>query len=175
MNILIILLGCNISILLNNRIETAIQFVEKFNQTTIDWYLSGGIKNPNEDIISEADKMSQKISIFEKKNNLQVNGNTWNYVLDTEATNTAENFITAKKYIENKNKKYYEVYIVTSKFHYDRAKKISEKILDNVETKWILGNTKLDDSDYWEKIHIKNVDNDIIKAFNKFTLNHIQK
>ena len=175
MNILLILLGCNISNLLNNRIETAIHFVQKFNQTNIDWYLSGGIKNPNEDTISEAYKMANQISNFEKKYNRELNANSWNYILDIEATNTAENFITAKNYIENIKKDYDAVYIVTSKFHHDRAKKISEKILNNIETKWILGNLKLEDSIYWEKIHIKNVDSDVIKAFNKFTPNHIQK
>lgn len=52
------------------------------------------------------------------------------------------------------------IYIITSTFHYGRAKKISEKNLD-IEIKWILCDAKLDDSEYWEKIYINNVENDI--------------
>ena len=61
MNILLILLGCNISYLLSNRIDTAINFVGKFNETNVDWFLSGGIKNPSEDTITEAEKMAEKM------------------------------------------------------------------------------------------------------------------
>ena len=57
MNILLILLGCSIFRLLENRIKTAVVFADKFNGTNIDWFLSGGIKNPNEDTITEAEKM----------------------------------------------------------------------------------------------------------------------
>ena len=65
-HILLILLGCNISYLLNDRISTAIQFANKFNNTNINWFLSGGIKNPNIDTITEAEKMALEISNFEK-------------------------------------------------------------------------------------------------------------
>jgi hypothetical protein len=167
MNILLILLGCNISYLLNNRIDHAIRFIDKFNQTKVDWFLSGGIKNPNEDTITEAEKMAQQISKFEKKHTSEMRGNTWNYIYDTESTNTAENFIMVKNYLNNIHNNYDEIYVVTSKFHYDRAKKIAEKILD-VETKWILGKNELRDSNYWEKIHSKNVDTDVNKAYYKF-------
>ena len=97
MNILLILLGSNISYLLHDRINTAIHFVGKYNETNVDWFLSGGVKNPNEDTISEAERMSQAISKFESTytNNLQ--SNTWSYIYDIESTNTAENFIMANK------------------------------------------------------------------------------
>jgi hypothetical protein len=172
MNILLILLGCNISYLLNNRISTAINFIGKFNQTNVDWFLSGGIKNPNEDTISEAEKMGKEISKFERIYTNILTENKWNYIYDTEATNTAENFIMVKNYINTINlsdKKYDEIYVITSNFHYERANRIAEKILD-IEPKWILGESKLDDSIYWEKIHMRNVDVDIIKALNKYSI-----
>jgi hypothetical protein len=169
MNILLILLGCNISYLLSNRIDTAINFVGKFNDTNVDWFLSGGIKNPNEDTITEAEKMAEQISKFEKIHTDELRGNRWNYIYDTEATNTAENFIMARNFINRENRQYDQVYIITSEFHQNRANKISEKILD-VEPKWILGEAKLHDSEYWERIHIRNVDADVNKAFNKFPI-----
>jgi hypothetical protein len=168
MNILLILLGCNISYLLNNRIDTALNFVSKFNETNVDWFLSGGIKNPHEDTVSEAKKMAQQIAKYEKIYTNELSGNSWNYIYDTEATNTAENFIMVRNFINNNlNMVYDEVYIITSEFHYNRANKIAEKIL-SIEPKWILGSAKLHDSEYWEKIHIKNVDADVNKALDKF-------
>jgi uncharacterized SAM-binding protein YcdF (DUF218 family) len=167
MNILLILLGSNISYLLNDRVHTAIHFVGKYNDTNIDWFLSGGIKNPNEDTISEAEKMSQTISKYQHKYTTSLQNNKWSYIHDTESTNTAENFIRAKQFINESNKKYNELYIVTSEFHHNRAKKISEKLLTNIEPKWILGNAELHDSYYWEGIHIQNVNSDVEKALKK--------
>ena len=97
-------------------------------------------------------------------------GNNWNYIYDTEATNTAENFIMAKNFIKSiylSNKMYDEIYVITSDFHYNRAKKIAEQILD-VNPKWILGDAELEDSRYWERIHIRNVESDVRKALNKY-------
>ena len=169
MNILLILLGCHISYLLNNRIDTAINFVDKFNDTNVDWFLSGGIKNPNEDTITEAEKMAQQISKFEKNHTYELRGNRWNYIYDIGATNTAENFIMARNFINRENRHYDQVYVITSEFHQNRANKIAEKILP-LETKWILGHAKLDDSEWWERIHIRNVDADVNKVLNKFAI-----
>ena len=170
MNILLILLGCNIGYLLNNRINTAINFVGKFNQTNVDWFLSGGIKYPDQDTVSEAEKMVNQISNFERMFTYDLTGNHWNYIYDTEATNTAENFIMARNHIlrEASTYKYYDdIYIITSEFHYNRAKLIASKILD-IEVKWILGDAILEDSLYWERIHIRNVDSDVRKALAKY-------
>ena len=170
MNILLILLGCNISYLLNDRINTAINFIGKYNETSVDWFLSGGIKNPNEDTISEAQKMAKQISKKEGIFTHSLTGNNWNYIYDTEATNTAENFIMAKNFIKSiylSNKMYDEIYVITSDFHYNRAKKIAEQILD-VNPKWILGDAELEDSRYWERIHIRNVESDVRNALNKY-------
>ena len=166
-HILLILLGCNISYLLNDRIYTAIQFANKFNNTNINWFLSGGIKNPNIDTITEAEKMALEISNFEKIYVNNITMNKLNYIYDTIATNTAENFIMAKKYLDNDKKYYSDIYIITSSFHYNRAKKIADKLI-NKNVKWILGNSELVDSNYWENIHIKNVDIDVNKAIEKF-------
>ena len=167
MNILLILLGCNISYLLQDRITTAVQFAGNFNKTNVNWFLSGGIKNPLEDKITEAEKMAHKILELEYIYTYELSGNKWNYIYDVEATNTAENFIMVRKYLEETPIEYSEIVVVTSDFHYNRASKIAEKIIDK-EISWILSNAELDDSRYWEKIHIKNVEDDVKKAKRKF-------
>ena len=168
MNILLILLGCNIPYLLNDRIHTALNFISKFNETNVHWFLSGGIKNPHEDNTTEAEKMAQQISEYQQTYRNKLIGNSWNYIYDTESTNTAENFVMVRNFINNNLTMVYdEVYIITSEFHHNRANKIAEKILD-IEPKWILGKAILDDSEYWERIHIKNVDADVNKALHKF-------
>jgi len=169
MNILLILLGCNISHLLNNRIDTAVNFVSQYNDTNVEWFLSGGIKNPGQDTVTEAEKMAQQISKFEKIHTDDIRGNDWKYIYDTVATNTAENFIMARNFISKSDKEYDDIYVITSGFHHNRANKIAEKILD-IKPKWILGEAKLADSHYWERVHIRNVDADVKKALNKFPI-----
>ena len=158
MNVLLVLLGSHVSYLLNDRIHTATTFVNGLTDTNVDWFLSGGIKNPSEDTVSEAEKMAQQLS--------GSTNNKWNYIIDTKSTNTAENFIAVQKYLSSVNKVYDNVYIITSKFHYTRANKIANQIL-NVEPHWILGDAKLEDSEYWERFHMQNVDSDVSKAFKK--------
>jgi hypothetical protein len=167
MNILLVLLGCNISYLLNDRITRAVQFANGFNKTSVNWFLSGGIKNPSEDTVTEAEKMAAQISQYEKTYAQDVSGNNWTYIYDTVATNTAENFIMVDKYLEKSFIEFTEIFVVTSSFHYNRANKIAEKIINN-KISWILSDAELHDSRYWETIHIKNVDADVNKAIEKF-------
>jgi hypothetical protein len=72
-----------------------------------------------------------------------------------------------KKYLEETTIEYSEIVVITSDFHYNRASKIAGKIIDK-EISWILSDAELEDSRYWEKIHIKNVDDDVNKAKKKF-------
>ena len=174
MNILLVLLGCNISYLLNDRITTAVQFANGFNKTRVNWFLSGGIKNPSEDSISEAEKMSRQISQYEKTYVCDITGNKWNYIYDNVATNTAENFIMVDKYLEESLIEFTEIFVVTSDFHYKRANKIAEKIIgEEKKIRWVLSDAELHDSRYWETIHIKNVDADVNKAIEKFKNNNL--
>jgi len=113
MNILIILLGCHIARILNGRIHTAVDFVNTNHKNiTVDWFLSGGVKNGDINSISEAEQMAQIIYPF--------GGSNWNIILDTVATNTAENLVIVNQTV-NLNS-YSDVYVVTSEFHQGRAK-----------------------------------------------------
>ena len=63
-NILLILLGCNIKDILLNRIEVAGQFLQNsinIKNTQIDWFLSGGIKFAHPNAESEAIIMQRLI------------------------------------------------------------------------------------------------------------------
>jgi hypothetical protein len=161
------MLGCNVLNLLNDRIKTGINFALNERNVEVDWFLSGGIKNPSESSVSEAYKMSQMISNSEEFTYGSLKSD-WNYILDEVSTNTAENFIMLKKMLENNPGKYSKVYVVTSDFHFGRASMFANKIIKNNDFEWVLSQLELHDSRYWETIHMRNVDNDINKALAKF-------
>ena len=159
MRILIILLGCHIARLLNGRIEAAVELASSYHQQ-VDWLLSGGIKHANIGAsITEAEQMAAQIS----KKEPAYSTPEWNYILDTKATNTAENFMRLR---DMDFTVYDEVYIATSEFHYERAAKIASLIIDDKIKKinWILAEQKEPDSEYWERIHIRNVEADVRRA-----------
>ena len=168
MKFLIVMLGCNVLDLLKNRMNLGIKFALNERNIDFDWFLSGGIKNPNESSIalrkSEAYKMSQMILNSEEFVYGSSSKSDWNYILDEKSSNTAENFIMLKKMLEANPDKYSKVYVVTSDFHFERAEMFANKIIENNSFNWILSDLELHDSRYWETIHIKNVDNDITKA-----------
>jgi len=167
MNILIVMLGCNVLNLLKGRMKTGINFALNERNVEIDWFLSGGIKNPEESKLSEAYKMSQMITSSDEFVYGTTSKESWNYILDEASTNTAENFFMLKKMLEANPDKYSKVYVVTSDFHFKRAEMFANKIIENNEFNWILNELELHDSRYWETIHIRNVDNDINKVLNK--------
>ena len=167
MNILLVLLGCNVPYLLNDRVRTATQFANTnaYANAHVTWFLSGGIKNPTEDRETEAEKMAKQIVQY------STGSNVWNYVYDVIATNTAENFIMVKKHLLETNNEYSQIFVITSDFHHLRAKKIAEQIIgEETGVQWILSGAELEDSRYWETIHIKNVDVDVKKAREKFNV-----
>ena len=162
MNILILLLGCNILELLNGRIDVAVDFARLAGDVGVDWFLSGGIKDGNlmQGKESEAQIMENQIT---KKN---TSNHSWHFIKDTVATNTAENFVIANKTVDFGS--YTDVYVVTSAFHYERARQMADIIIENNRFKWLLSDAELADSRYWEKIHIKNVRNDVKRAISAF-------
>ena len=130
MKILIVMLGCNVLSLLNDRMKTGINFALNERNVEVEWFLSGGIKNPSESTVSEAYKMSQMISNSDEFSYGSTKSE-WNYVLDEVSTNTAENFVMLKKMLESNPDKYSKVYVVTSDFHFARAEMFANKIIEN--------------------------------------------
>jgi len=166
LTILIILLGCNITTILYDRIYTALTISEAYPTAQIDWFLSGGIKDPARDTTSEAEKMREAISHFNINSTRAMNA--WNYVYDTISQNTAENFIMADRYLKTNRSQYDRVYVVTSQFHYERAKQMQDLISPGANFEWVLSPMEMSDSYYWEKIHIKNVEQDVERAAQKY-------
>ena len=156
MHILIILLGCHIAHLLNGRINAAVELATNYSQ--VDWLLSGGIKPASNNAVTEAEQMAARISEKEPAYGIP----EWNYILDTNATNTAENFLR----VRTMNLTDYDgVYIATSAFHYERAAKIASLVIGNThDINWVLAEQKEEDSEYWERIHIRNVEVDVRRA-----------
>lgn len=170
--ILIVILGCNINYLLEDRLDTAINFANNYaftntnifspNYNSIHWALSGEIKNPEINTESDAEKMASYILYREKALS------NWEYYIDEVSRNTAENFVMIKKHIRKSGIKYSNIYIVTSEFHYNRAKILADVIIPNNNFNWILGTKKNTDSEYLELIYMKNIMDDIYKLYKKF-------
>ena len=161
-NIFLILLGCNITSLLMDRVITSINFIENnlnnFNKIT--WYLSGGIKFDGQ--LSEASIMQNELNKLIESRNLSTTI-SYEYILDELSTNTAENFYRTSNYLNTSYEEYDDVYIITSNFHHNRANLMISLIDPSRNYNWILGNLQQHDSIYWENIHIKNVHNDVNK------------
>ena len=159
MNILIIVLGCHIAYLLNDRIKTAVQLTTVLPNENIVWGFSGGIKNKMVDKVSEAYKMKKTI----QKNVPFVYGSNpeWEYILDEESTNTAENFTMFRRILEKEPNKYSDIYVVTSDFHFERAKMIADGIIENNSFHWVLSDLEYGNFREMEKVHLQNVENDV--------------
>ena len=166
MNILIIVLGCHIAYLLNDRIRTAIQLTTVLPNENIVWGFSGGIKNKMADKMSEADKMKKIVA--NKVPFVYGSQSQWDYILDEESTNTAENFIMVRKMLETQPDKYSDIYVVTSDFHHERAMQIADNIIENNGFHWVLSNLEYENFREMEKIHKENVKNDVKNALKKY-------
>lgn len=158
MQILLILLGCQVFQLMEGRVNTALEFARHLNSDIrVDWYLTGGVKRSDntQREPTEADQMAALVQTQEKEN--------WNFIMDTWATNTAENFV----HIANNISEYDSVYVVTSAFHQERAAKIMDLIIPENGANWLLSDAELVDSNYWERVHMRNVAADVKKAIQK--------
>lgn len=160
---ILVVLGCHIQNIQENRLSTAIAFANSIdvtfqNGTHIDpiWFLTGGVKNAL-DTYAKTEALTMAESL---------NGVT-NVVLDTHASNTAENFVNLKRWI-NKFGDISDVNVVitTSSFHHRRAQKIFEGVFHDmkINTHWNLGDATCPTCQSDEHIHIRNVESDVKKA-----------
>lgn len=174
MNILIIILGSNVNMFLQDRLYTAVKFASlNHPHDKIDWFLTGGSKNYESNILSEAEQMGIFLNTNEFVNVCYKNKNKlWNIIYDIKSTNTAENFVRVKRMLEDREtygeEKYSKIYVITSRFHHHRAKKIIDMIIPHNSIEWILSELQDDSSVYWETVHIKNVESDVENAKQKF-------
>ena len=148
----ILVLGCHMDDILQDRIQTAISFAEDIEKP-ITWFLSGGTKHYLDEVaLNEATQMSRFVA--------NTNPN-WKIQIDTKARNTAENFAYFRKWIESQSIS--DIYVVTSEFHHERAASILEGVI-NTPVKWILSPKACPSCYQDEKIHYRNINSDIRSA-----------
>ncbi len=160
-SIIMIVLGCHIQDIQKHRITTAIEF-SKFNSSQT-WFLTGGVKNAIGNTVvqvgqSEAETMRQMI--FTESN----------VVIDTQASNTAENFLNFKKWYQLAEfDEPPQIVITTSAFHKARAEKIFQGIFHDltVEPVWNLSHLACPTCWTDENFHMRNVESDVKKALDK--------
>lgn len=145
-----------------DRIETALSYWNSLGSSKDEtiWYLSGGVKNAIEKfhrgLATEAERMGES---FKEIFGDQV-------VLDTSATNTAENFRNFEKFTSTlKFGSDDEIVVVTSAFHKARAEKFFYGFFTKTITpKWVLAPLECSTCARDELFHMKNVNSDIAKA-----------
>ena len=87
-------------------------------------------------------------------------------IIESKSRNTAENFVYLNEYLKriNYNDSHYNLTIITSRFHSDRANKFANEILNFKIDNWIYADKSCKTCWNDEKIHIKNIDTDIQNA-----------
>ena len=113
--LIIIILGCSINELLYDRLNTAKNYITTidFNNYILKWYLAGGTKYLLSD--NESYKMFKYLNL-----------DTKDTIIESKSRNTAENFIYLNEYLKriNYNENHYNLTLITSRFHSDRAKNL---------------------------------------------------
>jgi len=145
-------------LLQQDRVSTALKYYESLNldENDVYWYLSGGVKNALESKQTEASKMLTQMKSLEKSK----------IILDTSATNTAENFRNFSKFIKELDS-LTKIIIVTSDFHKVRAEKFFYGFFTKEnKPEWILSYLECSTCRQDENYHMKNVVSDIEKAIN---------
>ena len=152
-NQVIVLLGCSNSQIQNQRIQSVLNYINS-NTAPVTLYLSGGSKDGN--TVSESSIMRKKI--IKEYPNLII-------YIDTESTNTAENFMNLNKWMNNSDtSKPDKIIITTSDFHKERAEKIFNVIIPGITPEWNLSKSNCNWCWDAEPFHMKNVDTDIVRA-----------
>ena len=116
---LIVILGCSILSIMNDRLKTTL----KLNIQPNDIFLLTGGNKYNSFIISEANYM---YSILSKHYNNE-------FILDEKSKNTAENIYFIQKMKWNNT-----ITIITSYFHQHRVQLITNELLHNINITWNL-------------------------------------
>jgi predicted transcriptional regulator len=139
-----------------DRVSTALKYYDSLNldENNVYWYLSGGVKNALETKQTEASKMLTQMKSLGKSN----------IILDTSATNTAENFRNFNKFIKELESST-KIVIVTSDFHKVRAEKFFYGFFTREnQPEWILSPLECPTCRQDEIYHMRNVVSDIEKA-----------
>ena len=165
---IMVVLGCAMPELQQDRIQRALEFAEKKSDEPIIWFLTGGVKDA---LVGATAKPSTEASAMAKT----IGTNRDNIVLDEKAKNTAENFANLKEYLSTNtvltNNEHVSVVVTTSEFHQARASKIFDgvfhDILDKVDVTWNVSGGACPTCWADERIHMRNVEADVMRALVK--------
>lgn len=167
---IMMILGNNNNNILEDRISKAIKHIDDTQDKPL-WYLSGGVKYVNNQVQeSEANKM---VNILKRKGYVKDEY----YKLDSYSKNTAENFVYFRNWIENETNlqnKDIKINIITSSFHYKRAKSLFDEIMPKIyiNANWILSPVSCKHCLEQEKLHRNNIEKDVYNA--KMVYNRIK-
>jgi hypothetical protein len=156
----IIVLGSHDDNILNERVDSTINYIINNSDEQSTLYLSGGVKEAFDNDYSESDSEAFKMNtIFSSNYDIEI-------VQDQLAKNTAENFAYLKQWIYANFSldSLPNVIVSTSDFHKDRAELIFNGIFPEIQPVWNLSISKCVSCWNDEHIHIKNVENDILKT-----------
>jgi hypothetical protein len=160
--VVLVVMGCAIPEVQADRVKTAIKYVKGLpKRTKVIWFLTGGVKDAifSKSHLTEAETMQSQL----------VESATTDIVLDTKATNTAENLAHLKQWlISTFGKRFPKIVISTSEFHKKRAstilKGIFEKGVRHLDVEWTLGKEACAHCWSDEPFHMKNVEMDVYRA-----------
>ena len=163
-----VVLGCAMEDLQKDRIENAVKYASTV-QGPVTWFLTGGVKNAVKNEITNAVKneIKNEENNSEADNMAKFCNSGANLVLDTKATNTAENFANLKQWAMNEySETPPEFVITTSEFHEERASKIFDGIFGYYKVNVTWNTSKGACLTCWndEKIHMRNVNADVLRA-----------
>ena len=156
----IIVLGSHDDNILNERVDSTINYIINNSDDQSTLYLSGGVKEAFDNDYSESESEAFKMNrIFSSNYDVEI-------VQDQLAKNTAENFAYLKQWIYANFSldSLPNVIVSTSDFHKDRAELIFNGIFPEIQPVWNLSISKCVSCWNDEHIHIKNVQNDILKT-----------
>ena len=150
-----VVLGCADTEIQNDRIDSAISYANTVDGPKM-WFLTGGVKNAIQGFSqeTEASKMAKSVGDLDE------------VILDETAKNTAENFVNLKKW-SYANADLEKTYIITtSAFHQERAAKIFDGVFADYDANVIWNVSQGACADCWanEKIHMRNVEADVLRA-----------
>lgn len=154
-----VVLGCAVHAIQQERLSTAVEYVNNLDDSEVVWFLTGGVKNAISSAIPESQQMKNDI----------VSTKAGKIVLDDKAQNTAENFAYLKKWLLETYKEMPDIVITTSEFHKERASRIFGGVFQNMKTEPLWN---LSESNHcvncWndEKLHMRNVESDVRRALN---------
>jgi hypothetical protein len=167
-SIIITILGSESKSILADRLHAFSDYYDerKFGEQQNDpiIYLTGGSKFSKPFMESEAQQMFEYLEFM----------GYHNIYLDTEAKNTAENFMNLFDFINGLDYYIDEIVVVTSQFHKTRAEKLFYGFFNkDVAVKWVLAPLSCASCAIDESVHIKNVDTDIEKAQKRYLRGHV--